>query len=355
MKDGKKRGAMRLMEALSGVDEDLLERCGRERGSRIHRGLWQRNMRAAAAVLCLAVVGAVSWGGYQLANLKMGSSDSSGGAGGPFAEENREEALDAAAEEAAPQEMPENAVSDGQAQDAGADQSPEQEKAWKEGTEGMAGEAGGGMASDLGEADGNLQGAGGEEKAAGEEGAATTENGNPEGDVDTCLPPLQSQKLTLAQAREDDVLGAYVPTALPVGYAFEEAYCVTERDEENLTVRWARGMDSITLHLERKGNAPATVDVEKTESYDQRLYEVPYGETVPRQYRQTFDNPVFAAEDFSLEIVESRMKSYDDQGDTDTPRGNFGVLYPDGVLVRFSGRGTAEEIWEMFSSMGGDR
>ena len=127
---------------------------------------------------------------------------------------------------------------------------------------------------------------------------------------------------------------------------------MTESGEENLTVCWTRGMDSITLHLERTGNPPATVDVEKTESYDQRLYEVPYGETVPREYWQTFDNPVFAAEDFGLEIIESRMKSYDDQGDTDTPRGNFGVLYPDGVLARFSGRGTAEEIWEMFSSMG---
>ena len=46
------------------------------------------------------------------------------------------------------------------------------------------------------------------------------------------------------------------------------------------------------------------------------------------------------------------MKSYDDAGDTDTPRGNFSVLYPDGVVVRFNGRGTAQEIWEMFCSMG---
>ena len=157
----------------------------------------------------------------------------------------------------------------------------------------------------------------------------------------------------LAQAREDAVLGAYVPTALPAGYAFEEGHRVTESQEPNMTLCWIRGMDSITLHLERTANPPATVDVEETESYDQRLYEVPYGETVPEEYRQTFDNPVFAVEDFNLEIVKSRMKSYDDQGDTDTPRGNFSVLYEGGVLIRFNGRGTAEEIWEMFCSMGG--
>ena len=56
--------------------------------------------------------------------------------------------------------------------------------------------------------------------------------------------------------------------------------------------------------------------------------------------------------DFSLEIVESRMKAYEDSGDTATPRGNFKVLYPDGVLVSFNGRGTAQEIWDMFCSMG---
>ena len=66
-----------------------------------------------------------------------------------------------------------------------------------------------------------------------------------------------------------------------------------------------------------------------------------------------YPNGYEAVKDFNLEIVKSRMKSYDDQGDTDTPRGNFSVLYEGGVLIRFSGRGTAEEIWEMFSSMGG--
>lgn len=111
-------------------------------------------------------------------------------------------------------------------------------------------------------------------------------------------------------------------------------------------------MDMILLHLEQTQGTVETVDVEKPEIYDERLYEVPYGETVPEEYRQVFQDPVFALEDFSLEIVESRMKAYEDSGDTATPRGNFKVLYPDGVLVSFNGRGTAQEIWDMFCSMG---
>ncbi len=106
------------------------------------------------------------------------------------------------------------------------------------------------------------------------------------------------------------------------------------------------------MSIEEADPVPATVDIARAEIYDVRLYEIPYGETVPEEYREVFQDPVFAVEDLSLEVIESRMASYNDSGDTDTPRGNFRVLYPDGVLVRFNGRGTPEEIWEMFCSMG---
>lgn len=326
MKDGKKRGAVRLMEALSGVDEDLLERCGQDCRRQIHRGLWQWNMRTAAAVLCLAVAGAVSWGGYQLSNLKMGSS--SGGKAQMMATDSEGDGQEAVPEDMEPEEFgaaKEESALDDMADAGGTDMTGQRE------------EAAGGV--------------GKSQDVSTEEGAAE-ENGSSGADSDGCLP-LQSRKLTEAQSREEAVLGAYVPTVLPAGYAFEDAYCTVDDEEANLTVCWSRGMDTIMLHLRKTENPPGTVDVEQEESYDERLYEIPYGETVPEKYRESFDNPVFAAEDFSLEIVESRMKSYDDQGDTDTPRGNFGVLYPDNVLVRFSGRGTAVEIWEMFCSMGG--
>lgn len=156
---------------------------------------------------------------------------------------------------------------------------------------------------------------------------------------------------TEQEARRMERLGEYVPRTLPEGYGFERAYSDPDLGRENLTVSWSRGMDLILLHLEVAEGTVETVDIQKPETYDQRLYEIPYGETVPEEYRQAFWNPVFALDDFSLEIAESRMMIYEDSGDTDTPRGNFKVLYPDGVLASFNGRGTAQEIWEMFSSM----
>lgn len=339
--------AMRLMEALSDVDQALLERCaGTGRVTACRRPLWQ-SARVAAAVLCLAVVGAASWGGYQLSRTRMGGADSSGGAAAPYMEEIREDA-----EEAVPRD---EVTCDTAPEAAGAEDAVEAGQGGEQIRQTEADKFMDGQYADGGEMPPGQESAIEEEgrrDGSGTGGDAVEENGSPEDTAGCPLPP-QSQKLTLAQAREDAALGAYVPTALPAGYAFEEGHRVTESQEPNLTLCWIRGMDSIMLHLERTANPPATVDVEETESYDQRLYEVPYGETVPEEYRQTFDNPVFAVEDFNLEIVKSRIKSYDDQGDTDTPRGNFSVLYEGGVLIRFNGRGTAEEIWEMFCSMGG--
>lgn len=353
----KQERAMRLMEALSGVDEALLERCGKK-GKIVpyRRPLW-RSTRSIAAVMCLAIVGVVSWGGYQLSNMRMGSSNSSGGkAAESVMDAEKEMELeegavpeDAEPEEAAAEEtagVKQNAISEGMETNRD-EQRQDGEKASGQNAQTKEHEGSDTMGTDGGapEVKEEVAGNGGNE-------AGTEEGKDAPADIESCPLPLQSQKLTLVQAREDVTLGAYVPSALPAGYAFEGAYRVTESGEANLTVNWLRGMDYIMLHLEKPENPPVTVDIAKTEAYDERLYEIPYGETVPKEYWETFDNPVFAAKDLTLEILESRIKSYDDQGDTDTPRGHFSVLYPDGVLVRFNVRGTTTEIWEMICSMG---
>ena len=169
-------------------------------------------------------------------------------------------------------------------------------------------------------------------------------------DSDGC-PAVNLKKLTEDEARNQDELGEYLPDRIPRGYAFESASCNLDRQEANLTVTWSRGMDSIMWTVVEAEALPETVDIDAAVTYDQRLYEIPYAETVPQEYQQSVDNPTFAWEDFTLEAVRSRMIVHADRGDTDTPRGRFAVLFPNNIVVTFNGRGTAEEIWEMFSSI----
>lgn len=323
--DTERKGcALRLMEALSGVDEDLLERCeGEDRIClRPMRQIW----RAAAAVLCLAVVGAAGWGGYRLAHV----ADSSSGGDGAQSIRVDEGAEEMAAGGGIEEDMcGVQGIPEGKQEEGAGVRSPEEG-----GTD-----SGGLQISDTRGQD-----------AVTEAGKGMEESESLPEDEEACLE-LQHQKLTEEEARAMSLVGNYVPTALPEGYVFEEARSMMDTEEENLTLCWSRGMDYIMLSVEKREELPDTMDVARRECYDERLYQIPYGETVPEEYRDSFNDPVFAVEDLSLEVIESRMKSYDDSGDTDTPRGNFCVLYPDGVLVRFSGRGTAEEIWAMFRSM----
>lgn len=340
--EDKRNTAMRIMEALSGVDEELLERCGYSSGATVLRRRYGRAVgsgtpvwrwaQACAAVLCLLAVGAASWSGYRMMrNIGSDGSSYSGGANqGTAGEYNNwlehEEAQEAAGEmngmnqpEADNGCLPETASTEG----AGSD------------SDGVGNPSGSGMLKDEDcspeepDAEGGLE----------ESGSLSADS--------VCLP---SNVVTLSEeeARNWETLGSYIPTALPKGYVFEGASY--NPDTERLAISWSRGMDSIMVSV-GAADSVKTVDVAKPETYDERLYEIPYGSSVPPEYRESFQNPVFAWEDLDLEIVKSRILSHSDSGDTDTPRGNFSVLYPDGVVLRFNGRGTPEQIWEMICSV----
>ena len=351
----KQEEAMRIMEALSGVDGELLERCeaagagareGAEARAEAREGAagareaaarpagrngkrkafrWQYLSRFAA-VLALAVVGAASWRAFWLYGARE-----------------------------------ENAINS----------QPETETEGAE--DGFKGSADGVQVIVPGAADkysvGNQQQAvsGAQQSVTGEKPAV------PGGRKEDCLAAPTS-RLTAEEAGQIEPLSDYIPVSLPAGYAFVSASYGTLAMPEDfagqtgasgakeeacegpgrLTLLWSKGEDDILLSIQETDSTAetgGTVDVEKPETYDARLYEFLYGDTVPEEYREAFMDPVFAKDDFSLEIVRSRVISYPgDGGDTDTPGGWFSVLY-DGVLVYFNGRGTPEEIWEMFASM----
>lgn len=429
---GSREQAMRLMEALSGVDEELLIRAAGEesyselpgeedlhrradgteeaagtgndgtgrksRRSRrtgqgsAYRTIW-RQARPWAAVLCLAVVGVLGWGGYQLTDKV--DENMSGGAMNDAAMPAEGCAPDSAEEECAPME---GGAADTAGPAAGAEERAGNMYADQKGQNDAAGnsngngaDAGAGSAEDMrdhlgsvgnqpdyslpgfpdesrwefskesasGSGAGAVQesaaGGSGEEEAAKEESAAT-DSAAGEGVTDSagCLA-VRVQKMTEEEARGQESLGQFLPEKVSRGYLFEQAFRNLDREEANLSIVWSRGMDFIQWSVVQEASAPETVDADRPESYDVRLYEIPWADSVPEEYRQSIDNPVFDSGDLTLEIVRSRMAVYEDQGDTDTPRGRFGVLYPDNYVVYFNGRGTAEEVWEMFSSIEGGR
>lgn len=384
---GGQEQALRLMEALSGVEEELLERSdgqvsrtgsdGRRLGKgdrKKHRPLWQYRS-TWAAVLCFAVMGAMGLGGYGLM-LKVNQNIAGGIADGMADNQENDAAIrmygsqeDSVSEngilpgdgaEILPEAVEEQKITDltgqqnaaeGHENEAGAgdmgDRETEAGSGFQEG-QSMSGGQKHDTEKSTGEAISDETGYEDEkERESDKPNAGFTESAAAE---EAC-PAARLKKVTEEEARENKELGAWIPRTVPQGYVFEEAFSDVDREEENLTITWTRELDSISWTVVKEEELPGTVDVNRPETYDVHLYEIPWAETVPEEYRESMDQPVFASGDFDLEIVRSRMIQQEASGDTDTPRGNFAVIYPDNRVIYFQGRGTAEEVWEMFMSL----
>ncbi len=130
-----------------------------------------------------------------------------------------------------------------------------------------------------------------------------------------------AETLSEAQARETKILGSYLPVTVLDGYKFESAYCVGDTENAgSLSVCWKNGADEIWITVttgEPAGHGDSAV----------------------------------AFRNLTKEWIAEQMKTTENENDTDTPEGNFTVVYENGVLVKFSGRGSADSIWKMFQSI----
>jgi hypothetical protein len=164
--------------------------------------------------------------------------------------------------------------------------------------------------------------------------------------ISTPLAPIiQGEALTLSQAYNVPVFGAYLPSNVPSTFDFSSAYRVADPDSSYLLASWHSDRDTLSWmvsaptnwHLER---VVSPGDIEK---YDMSLYSVPLFESVPEALREIVSNPVFRAEDLTLELVQARVGT----GRGGTPSILFSVYYGD-VVVEISANGlTPEQVWEM--------
>lgn len=322
------QSALRLLEALSGIDEELLERSdapgaletiahrnGTEEVTSVSENRKRRRIsvvyrNAVAACIGFVVVGALSWNALRPIWTPKGADSSFNGSAG--SQEEMAENQSAYDVETQLYDGPAVATED---TDGGL------------GTEEVTGDIIENLIEDL--ETGGRDGGGAESNFTDSEreedrlGSSSVENSVTQQEKDRDLMSTASPEtdLTEAEARNIAVVGAFIPDDIPKGYTFESAYLDSQG---TVTVIWHHGTDSILINV---------------------------SQVVPEDI-ETFLNPIFLWEDMSLEIVNSRMKAVGDAGDTDTPRGSFSVLYPEGVLLYFNGRGTAEEIWDMLRSVG---
>ncbi len=157
---------------------------------------------------------------------------------------------------------------------------------------------------------------------------------------------------TLNQARQEADFAPYLPKTAPEGAGeFFGRLSYQEGQQNMLFVRWTRGYDNVEVEvLLPEGNNTGhyrPVDINVPESYDTRLYDIPWCDSVPEQYRADFYAVTFRAEDMSLDAVMARETPHDTGGVTF----HFNVLHPNGVVVSYLCDGlTAQQVWELVES-----
>ncbi len=335
--------ALRLLEALSGVDGDLLERSAgastreaenrgaADTGAAIHGvgakayRFVMRHGRACAACLCLFLLGAAFWGIVRPVILPKGmgsgngavSNDTAQMAGGgeddsdgAFADEGL--TIERAEEEEA---LEYGEVTEGAAGDGGAAEEPQ----WFTGggtaasvTENLAGVSAGMEASGPENAE--------QESAERESSAAAQdkqENRYHEQDRGAGTGGQQGQALgSSPEAVASKGVDAYIPSAVPAGYRQTyERYDPVPEGGNSLTLMFSDGERHFWLHI---------TDTEYTA--DMRFEAEPPVLTVREDWKDLLPE---ANQDGSIQ---------------------FGLLFEDGVLVEYQGYLTEEEICEMFAS-----
>lgn len=286
----REENALRIMRALSGVDEELLARSEsmdgaaetkekKQSGRKIVRFM-NRHGRALAACLCLAVLGAA----YLLVEFRQGNERSDGtGSGGAYiadngmyeaevqdktnaAHENREEADGMSPDEMwdADDLMPDNHTDDVGAAETAGDQQ-KQSDALNEQTQ--------------------------------------TAN------------PRPQQDLSLEEAKACEALGAHIPETIPEGCDFVKAAYESPASGSRLILTWSDG---------------------------QRLFRVKLSQTLfaePEEAAAETDIAVYSATGDWEETFWQPEKS---------GRLQFAVLYEDGVLAEYEGYLGKEDILKMF-------
>ena len=171
----------------------------------------------------------------------------------------------------------------------------------------------------------------------------------------TDIPDWRTETFSsLEEARQEADFAPYLPASAPAGYGeFEGMLSYQEGVRNTLFLRWSRGYSDVTVRvsLPESGTPQGEpVDLSNRAAYDVRLYSIPWCDSVPEEYRETVDNPIFRAQDMTREIIAARSRSYQDAGDIDGPRINFTIRYSDGTEAEYTSKGLSEDaLWAIFS------
>jgi len=180
--------------------------------------------------------------------------------------------------------------------------------------------------------------------------------------ADPIIPELRNEQLTIDQAMQEPIFGAFLPANIPEDLVFISASRVLDTRVNFLLVHFNHNdpwqfSHSISwmVATPTEHDLQNIVSVNDLQKFDVSLYPIPWMDSVPREYFNYFQSPVFLASEISLEAVQARTRLAGGDrtggGTAEWQTDQFAVLFED-VIVQISANGlSAEQIWDMIQEV----
>jgi len=158
------------------------------------------------------------------------------------------------------------------------------------------------------------------------------------------IPEWFDKELTYQEALTEADYGAYMLPEIPKGFTTESIRRFKNQNSDYLSGLWTKGYNELswTVYTISEDDEIRITEVDETEKYDLTLYPIPRASSVPDDLREIVDNPIFDAEDLTMEVVWSRAYKAEDSGDSSGWRMKFSVKY-DETVVEIRSKGVDPE------------
>lgn len=167
------------------------------------------------------------------------------------------------------------------------------------------------------------------------------------------IPEYYDKKLSFNEAHLDADFGSFMIQELPKGFSEESIRRYKDQNNNYLSGLWTKGLANLSWNISayNEEDAARVTGIAQTENYDLALYPIPRAESVPEELREIVNNPIFDANELTLEAVYMRAYKIEDAGDIDGWRMAFSVKYGD-VVVEIRTKGVEPEwVYEQLVSI----
>ena len=167
------------------------------------------------------------------------------------------------------------------------------------------------------------------------------------------MPELQDDRLSIDEARNDASFGAFIPANIPAEWEFDNAIRFMHQDADSLLAFWNADTYIMRWQVSRptEFDLLRVVSTDAPEKFDLSLYPIPWADSVPNELFQYVMNPVFLAEELTLDVVNTRLVLTRGCGDSVSGQMNFSVLSGDILIcVDVSGM-SPEQVYAMIISV----